>query len=103
MNGGLHVRHPLILVSATAGFGKTTLASEWITAAQLHRSVAWVSLDKDDNDPIRFLSYLVTAIRQVDAEIGKNLIPALSASQPAPLTEMVAQLINQIAAEEPEL
>ncbi len=100
LNGGLHAGHPLILISATAGFGKTTLASEWITASHLKNSVAWVSLDKDDNDPIRFLSYVIAAIQQVDPAIGENLIPALSASQSAPLTELVVQLINQIAASE---
>jgi LuxR family maltose regulon positive regulatory protein len=58
LNAGLH--HKLTLISAPGGFGKTTLLSEWIAACG--RPVAWLSLDKGDNDLARFLTYLVTAL-----------------------------------------
>ena len=51
----------LTLVSAPAGFGKTTLVSEWIAA--IHNRVAWLSLDESDNDPTRFLIYIVAALQ----------------------------------------
>ena len=63
--GSLHRR--LTLVSAPAGFGKTTLVSEWV--AGCGRPAAWLSLDEGDNDPARFLSYLVAALRTVAAGI----------------------------------
>jgi len=59
LNGGLH--HKLTLISAPAGFGKTTLVSEWV--AGCGQPVAWLSLDEGDNDPARFLVYLVAALQ----------------------------------------
>ena len=61
LNAGL--ARKLILVSAPAGFGKTTLLSAW--TANCGRPVAWLSLDERDNDPARFLAYLVAALRTV--------------------------------------
>lgn len=98
MNAGLQNSRQLLLISATAGFGKTTLASEWITESHLERSTAWISLDEEDNDPSRFLQYLIAALRQINPNLGENILPVLQSHQPAPLTELVAQLINQIAA-----
>ena len=59
LDAGLHSK--LTLISAPAGFGKTTLLSEWI--ANSERPVAWVSLDEGDNDPARFLAYFVAALQ----------------------------------------
>ena len=64
LDGGL--KHKLILVSAPAGFGKTTLLSEWLHARPPDAptlTAAWLSLDEADNDPARFLLYLVAAVR----------------------------------------
>ena len=61
LNEGLY--HKLTLISASAGFGKTTLISEWVAGSD--RQVAWLSLDEGDNDPARFLAYLVAAVRNV--------------------------------------
>ena len=58
LNAGLHRK--LTLISAPAGFGKTTLVSEWVSGCE--RPVAWLSLDEGDNDPTRFLTYLVAAV-----------------------------------------
>ena len=51
------------LISAPAGFGKTTLVSEWVTGCE--RPIAWLSLDEGDNDPTRFLTYLVAALQTI--------------------------------------
>jgi LuxR family maltose regulon positive regulatory protein len=67
LNDGLHRK--LTLISAPAGFGKTTLVSEWFVMCK--RPVAWLSLDKEDSDPRRFLSYLVAALQTVFAEVGE--------------------------------
>ncbi len=63
LNEGLSSGRKLTLISASAGFGKTTLVSEWI--ASCGRPVAWLSLDEGDNDPTRFLTYLVAALQTI--------------------------------------
>ncbi len=68
LDAGLRQGRRLSLVSAPAGFGKTTLVSAWVDAAGL--ACAWLALDADDNDPTRFLGYLIAALQQVDASIG---------------------------------
>ncbi|UCC76197.1 MAG: hypothetical protein JSW37_11875, partial [Anaerolineales bacterium] len=86
----------LTLVSAPAGFGKTTLLSRWVSRTD--RPVAWVSLDKGDDDPTRFWAYVIAALQRVQAEIGETALPALRSRQP-PLTELLLTgLINEIAA-----
>jgi LuxR family maltose regulon positive regulatory protein len=69
------------LVSAPAGFGKTTLIREWITAAEPGKPFGWLSLDDSDNDPVRFLIYLVSAIQKVNTAIGHTILASLSSSQ----------------------
>ena len=73
----------LILVSAQAGSGKTTLIAEWLRQSD-HR-VAWLSLDESDNDPRRFLDYLLAALRQVQTNIGRSIEAMLQSPQPPPL------------------
>ena len=70
LNEGLH--HKLILISAPAGFGKTTLVSEWLAGCQ--QPCAWLSLDEGDNDLTRFLTYLVAALQTIDVNVGKDLL-----------------------------
>ena len=72
LNEGLSSGRKLTLISASAGFGKTTLVSEWI--AGCGRPVAWLSLDEGDNDPSRFLSYLIAALQTIKAEIGSGAL-----------------------------
>ena len=98
LNAGLNPGNQLVLISASAGFGKTTLASEWIHELDPDWCVTWVSLDSEDNNPTRFLAYLIAALQRIDAGIGENVIPVLQSPHPSPLSELVAQLINQIAA-----
>ena len=78
LNEGLH--RNLTLISASAGFGKTTLVSEWVAGCE--QRVAWLSLDEGDNDPSRFLAYLVAALQKIAAEIGAGMMVALQSPQP---------------------
>jgi LuxR family transcriptional regulator, maltose regulon positive regulatory protein len=92
LNEGLHSK--LTLIAAPAGFGKTTLVSEWVAGCK--RPVAWLSLDQGDSDPTRFLTYLVTALQAVAPNIGEGLLSALQ-SLPSPPTESIlTALLNTI-------
>jgi LuxR family maltose regulon positive regulatory protein len=81
---------PLTLVSAPAGFGKTTLLGDW--SEQLSRdgkSVAWVSLDLSDNDPARFLTYLVGALQEIEEGIGEGVLASLRSPQMPPIEALM--------------
>ena len=103
MNEGLSSGHKLTLISAPAGFGKTTLVSEWV-AGPWHRPpgqvcerpVAWLSLDEGDNDPTRFLAYLVAALRTIMADIGEGVLGALQSPQPPSTESLLTVLLNEI-------
>jgi LuxR family maltose regulon positive regulatory protein len=90
----------LILVSAPAGFGKTTLVGEWV-AGCTRRSpevpVAWISLDERDSDPARFLAYLVAAVRRVVAGAGQAMLAMLQSPQPPATDTMLTALLNDVA------
>ena len=86
----------LTLISAPAGFGKTTLVSEWV--ASCGQPVAWLSLDEGDNNPTSFLTYLVAALQTIAVNIGAGLLGALQSSQPPPIESILTALINEIAA-----
>jgi LuxR family maltose regulon positive regulatory protein len=94
LNEGL--RHKLTLVSAPAGFGKTTLVSEWLGQSNL--PVAWLSLDEGDNDLARFFVYLIAALETVQTEIGVDVQMLLQSPQPPPLETTMTMLINHLAA-----
>ena len=113
LNASLQRAASLTLISASAGSGKTTLLSEWLhsneepagsphpsrTAFSLHPSkVAWLSLDAGDNDPARFLAYLVAALRTIEANIGAGVLAALQAPQPPPIGSILTMLLNDLAA-----
>jgi LuxR family maltose regulon positive regulatory protein len=85
----------LILVSASAGYGKTTLVTEWLRGLQIRS--AWLSLDEADNDPARFLAYLIAALQQIDRRIGENTRAMLQSPQPLPPEVVLTALINEIA------
>jgi LuxR family transcriptional regulator, maltose regulon positive regulatory protein len=86
----------LTLISAPAGFGKTTLLSEWIPHSP--RCVAWVSLDAGDNDPIRFWTYGIAALQMLQPSLGENALILLQAPQPPVLELILANLLNELAA-----
>ncbi|MCJ7520124.1 MAG: LuxR C-terminal-related transcriptional regulator [Anaerolineaceae bacterium] len=92
LNEGKH--HKLTLISAPAGFGKTTLVSEW--AAGCDQKVAWVSLDEKDDDPSCFLTYLVAALQTIAANIGAGVLGVLQAPQPPPIESILIALLNEI-------
>src|SRR5512138_3116693 len=71
LNQGVQPGVGLVLISAPAGFGKTTLASEWVRGTGL--PVAWLALDEGDNDPVRFWHYLVAALQTIDPALGKEM------------------------------
>src|SRR3712207_1411031 len=92
-------RRKLTLVSAPAGFGKTTLLSEWRTITLAKEWPAgWVSLDEGDNDPAVFFSYFIAALRAIEADIGEAPLTLLRSPQQLPLRSAVMVLINEIEA-----
>jgi len=94
MNEGMHKK--LTLISAPAGFGKTTLVSEWVT--RCGRPASWLSLDEGDNDPRRFLAYLISAIRTAAKNIGEGIFGLLDSPKPLAIESVLTSLLNEIAA-----
>jgi LuxR family maltose regulon positive regulatory protein len=84
----------LTLVSAPAGFGKTTLLAQWL--AESGMPVAWLSLEVEDNDPTRFLSYLIAALQTLDAQIGTAALTLLRTPQPPSPEVVLAVLTNDL-------
>ncbi len=107
LNQGLELGHKLTLISAPAGFGKTTFLSEWADswrtdggwASRTTNRVAWLSVDDGDNDPIRFLTYFVAAICQVDGAnpaVGEPAMRMLESPQPPSAESVITSLINDV-------
>jgi len=104
LNEGLHRK--LTIVSAPAGFGKTTLVTEWLDVLrgyekeETKNGFAWLSLDENDNDHVRFLSYFVTALNRIEGmkiPVGSEALSLLQAPQPPPAETILTSLINEIA------
>jgi LuxR family maltose regulon positive regulatory protein len=93
INGGLD--RALILVSAPAGYGKTTLVSNWLKVTKVPS--AWLSLDGGDNDPIRFLQYLVAALVPIEPGIEDDLLGMLQGIQPTQFETVINLLTNELA------
>jgi LuxR family maltose regulon positive regulatory protein len=96
LDQGLHLGGKLTLISAPAGFGKTTLVTEWLAGGE--RPVAWLSLDEEDNDPARFLAYVVAALQRIAPEWGETAALLLASPQPPPPQAILTALLNEIAA-----
>src|SRR5688572_24279014 len=96
LNEGLSSGRKLTLISAPAGFGKTTLVSEWVFGCG--RPAAWLSLDDGDNDPTRFLAYLIAALQTIAPHIGEGMLSILHTSQPQPppTETILTTLINEL-------
>lgn len=92
----------LMLVSAPAGFGKTTLLTEWLAAGPAaptdQRLAAWVSLDRADNNSASFWTYLIAALRTVEPGVGANALALLQAPQPPPIEMVLTTLLNDLGA-----
>ncbi|WP_211237872.1 tetratricopeptide repeat protein [Cohnella panacarvi] len=86
----------LTLVSASAGFGKTTLIGDWI--AGCGRPAAWLSLDKGDNDANRFLVHFVAALQTIEDSFGRSSVNALQSQQPPSTETILTMLLNEISA-----
>ena len=95
------LRGPLTLITAPAGFGKTTLVASCVAGCGM--PVAWLSLDKDDNQAGRFLSYLVAALQEANSTIGSEAAQLLAASQQAPPEAVLTSLINDLDAASGEI
>jgi LuxR family maltose regulon positive regulatory protein len=93
LTAGLACR--LTLVSAPAGYGKTTLTAAWLQDAG--RAYTWLSLDEADNDPARFTAYLAAALQKIDSNIGQAAQAMTQTPQPAPSEVLATSLINDIA------
>lgn len=85
----------LTLISASAGYGKTTLVSEWL--ADCRRRAAWLSLDEGDNDPGRFLLHLIAAIKNIVDVNDQGVWRALQSPQPLPIQYILTTLVNEIS------
>jgi LuxR family transcriptional regulator, maltose regulon positive regulatory protein len=115
LNQGMHRK--LTLISAPAGFGKTTLVSAWLTKLRIENEelrksdrdndsqfpilnsqfqVAWLSLDEGDNDLTRFLTYLVAALQTIAPTIGAGLLSALQSPQSQPIESILTALLNEL-------
>jgi LuxR family maltose regulon positive regulatory protein len=95
--------HRLTLVSAPAGFGKTTLLAEWLAqSGHGERLVAWLSLDEGDNHPARFWAYVIAALRTVQPTLGESALSLLQSPQPT-FEAALASLLNEIGAAPREL
>ena len=100
LNDGIARGCRLTLISAPAGYGKSTLLSEW--QAQANLPVAWLSLEKSENTPARFWSYFVAALNTLtpfqQANIGSAILKASQISQPGSMEVQITELINQLSA-----
>ena len=107
INEGL--RRKLTFISAPAGYGKTTLVTEWLNKLQSegidgkpgHYRIAWLSLDEGDNDLVRFLTYIIAALNQVEElgpELGKTALGMIQSPQSPPTETILTSLINEMAA-----
>jgi LuxR family maltose regulon positive regulatory protein len=105
LNQGLHRK--LTLISAPAGFGKTTLISKWVEdlttisskEKQNINKVGWLSLDESDSDPVRFLNYFIAAIRQAEGgkvSLGEGALSMLQSPQPPPMDSILTSIINEL-------
>src|SRR6266516_263146 len=92
LNEGLYRK--LTLISAPAGFGKSTLVSQWVEG--IERPAAWLSLDEGENDPARFLTYLVAAVQTIAATLGEGVLGVLQSPQPPPTEAILTALLNDI-------
>ena len=92
----------LMLVSAPAGFGKTTLLTEWLAAGPAgpadERLAAWLSLDRGDNDPASFWTYVIAALRTVASGVGESALALLQAPRSPPIETVLTALLNDLGA-----
>ena len=94
---GAGLDRALILISAPVGFGKTTLLGEWLAGAAQAVPTAWLSLDEDDDDPVRFLTYVVAALNGVQESVGSAALAMLRSPHPPPTKVILTSLLNDLS------
>jgi LuxR family transcriptional regulator, maltose regulon positive regulatory protein len=87
----------LTLISAPAGFGKTTLLAEWLAATPTERPVAWLSLEESDSQPASYWTYLITALQAVVPGVGASALQLLQSGQP-PIETVLTTVLNELGA-----
>jgi LuxR family transcriptional regulator, maltose regulon positive regulatory protein len=104
LNDGIRQGCRLTIVSAPAGYGKSTLLSEWVSQTSI--PVAWLSLEKGDNTPAHFWSYFVTALATIphlrEAGIGESILQSLRSPKPPAMELLLANLVNELSTLEGE-
>lgn len=98
LDGGLE--QPVILIAAGAGFGKSTLVAQWLHTAAAQARVAWLSLDADDNDPVRFWSYVLGALERAVSGVSAEASELLHGPQAGAMEGMIAALLNRLQHDE---
>ena len=93
LNEGAHCK--LILVSAPAGYGKTTLVSSWLDGQ--HLPVSWISIDSGDNDYYRFFTYFLEAFHRANSQFGETLLQMIQSGQPPAPESLITHFLNEIA------
>jgi LuxR family maltose regulon positive regulatory protein len=88
----------LTLVSAPAGFGKTTLVSEWIATIPQKIKIGWFSVDERDSDPSQFLTVLISALQTISPKTGEDLLVSLQVQPPPPVNTLLTTLLNDMTA-----
>jgi LuxR family maltose regulon positive regulatory protein len=91
---GAEFLRKLTLISAPAGYGKTVMVSDWLQASGL--PVAWLSLDELDNDPNRFMAYLIAAIQSFPVEFGKSIQAMIQTPQPPPMEVLLTIFLHEL-------
>jgi LuxR family maltose regulon positive regulatory protein len=94
LDEGIQQGKRLTLISAPAGYGKTTLLAEWIRQSQF--AAVWLSLDEGDNDPVRFLTYLISALRKIKPDIGETTLANLQSSQTQFHSSILSPVVNEL-------
>lgn len=90
------IHQPLVLVSAPAGYGKSTFVVQWLK--QQRHPFAWLSLEESDNQPVRFFTYFIAALRRLDESFCGDLFATLQSGQFPPVDTLLAALVNAILA-----
>ncbi len=94
LTGLINAKSSIVIVSAPAGFGKTTLLSEWVENCKT--DIAWVSLEKSEDTPSVFWRYFITSLSAVSENIGQNALELIKSSEIASIENILVSLINEI-------
>ena len=89
---------PVTLIAAPAGYGKTTVVSQWLASASRPATVAWISLDPSDNDPVRLWTHIATALDRAGCVIARDIASFIAAGGYDMLTTVLPRILDAIAA-----